>query len=556
MKRYNMMSWKTVIACVCMMCLLACNEDKGNYDYKVINRVSEINGIEEVYSVETGERLLITPELEMLMDNSDDFDYAWYYKNGSSWNVLLEGKDFDFVIADPIGVPNNTYTCAFEAKNKHTNVVYRKTFSIKVTGTFNRGYVVLYEKEKEFDMGMMVFNSQNQIIPKYDILASTASDLQREGVKPYDIKIFNDNSAPHPYHRDGSGRSVFLLTDQYTTRLKVSDFTWDSSYDISNSVEKNSPIDRDYLAAGRPVVAEKMKVSHINSGTHVYIYMKGDDENGYWYLYTTWPVYYFLSYPMNAYRQNILSNYQLYKAAPFLANGQRTTLFFNEDKKDFTIQVLASSPNDMGTSFFFSKDFVDESDDHMFNFHDENDGLLYMGERCNASSSFAILKQKDGTFKFIEFGFAVNESKLVERENKLRMCTFGATTGIGRAKFIAAAPAPNDAFIYYATDDNRVFYADITGTEAKVVEITDLVLKEGYNEITQMKFVPNSGNKYLGIATYNSSLKDEGGRVDFYMMIRATSGTLEIAGHEIDEENSIPMSWTGFGKIVGLDYKP
>lgn len=556
MKRYNEMNLRAILTGICMLCLFACNEDKGNYDYAEINRVSEFSDIKEEYSVEMGERLQISPKMEMEIDNPDDFDYTWYYKSEGAWNVLQEGRDFDFVIADPIGAPNNTYTCAFEAKNKHTGVAYRTTFNIKVTGTFNKGYVVLYEKENEFDMGMMVLNAQNQYLPKYDILASVAPDLQREGVKPYDIKIFNDNTAPHPYHKDGSGRSVYLLTDQYTTRLKVVDFTWDPSYDLSNMVEKNSPIYRNYVEAGRPVIAEKMVVSHMNSNARTYIYMKGDDGNKYWYLYTTWPVLYFLSYPMNAYRGKLLSDYQLYQASPFVATCARTTLFFNEEKNDFTIQILPSGPNQMGTDFFFSKDFLDESRDHIFNFHDENDGLFYMAERCNAGSSFAILKQKNGTFKFIEFENAMNESDLVAKEKKLRACTFAASTGIGRAKFIAAAPAPNNAFVYYATDDNRLFYADITGTEAKVVEITPVAIKEGYSEITMMKFVPNSGNKYLGIATYNPSLKDKGGRITFYVMPSATSGMLALIGHKIDEENEQMMSWDGFGKITGLDYKP
>lgn len=557
MIRYNEMNLKVILTGICILCLFACNEDKGNYDYAEINRVSEISNIEGEYSVEMGEHLQISPKMEMEIDNPDDFDYTWYYRSGGAWNVLQEGRDFDFIIADPIGAPNNTYTCAFEAKNKQTGVAYRSIFSIRVTGTFNKGYVILYEKENEFDMGMMVLNAQNQYLPKYDILASVAPDLLREGVKTYDIKIFSDNTAPHPYHLDGSGRSVYLLTDHYTTRLKAVDFTWDPSYDISNMVERNSPIYRNYVECGRPIVAEKMVVSHINSSyARTYIYMKGDDGNKYWYLYSTWPALYFFSYPMNAYRGELLSNYQLYQAAPFLAAGMRTTLFFNEEKNDFAIQILSSSANQMGTDFFFSKDFLDESRDHIFNFHDENDGLFYMDGRSYATSSFAILKQKNGTFKYIEFENAINESDLVTKEKKLRACTFASSTGIGRAKFIAAAPTPNSAFIYYATDDNRLFYADITDTEAKVIEITPLVIRDGYSEITMMKFVPNSSNKYLGIATYNSLLKDKGGRITFYAMPSATSGMLEIAEHKVDGENEQMMSWDGFGKITGLDYKP
>ena len=161
--------------------------------------------------MEVGERLLITPELNTTSGNTDNLDYTWYYKSGSAWNVLQEGKDFDFVIADPIGSPNSTYTCAFEAKNKVTDIAYRQIFSIRVAGTFNKGYVLLYEKEDGFDMGMIVQNSQNQYIPKYNILASTAPSLQREGVKPYELNIFADPTAPHPYQPDGSNLSLIHI---------------------------------------------------------------------------------------------------------------------------------------------------------------------------------------------------------------------------------------------------------------------------------------------------------------------------------------------------------
>ena len=90
---------RIIIVCAGILSLFACNEDKGNYDYEAINRVTEIANIQESYSVEVGERLLITPELNTTSGNTDNLDYTWYYKSGSAWNVLQEGKDFDFVMS-------------------------------------------------------------------------------------------------------------------------------------------------------------------------------------------------------------------------------------------------------------------------------------------------------------------------------------------------------------------------------------------------------------------------------------------------------------------------
>ena len=554
---------QVLFALIVALCLWSCNEDKGNYSYEEINKVTRLCDIESEYTVEVGEQLNINPTLETTFGDETDLVYTWYYSKGSSnWEVLQEGKNLNFTIADPIGMPNSTYTCAFEAKNQKTGAAYRQTFTIRVSGTFNRGYVILYEKDNSFDIGMLVRNAVNQYIAKYDILATTAPELEREGVKPYELNIFNDQTAPNPYNTDGSKRSVYLLTDHYTTRLKVADFTWDSSYDISNSIENGSTLYVNYKRPGISIIAEKMKVGFFSvNGTiypHIYIYVKDGNGNGDWYMSNNFPVVYFFSYAMNAYRDD--KGKTPYTPAPYLSCGGRGTMFFNEDTNTFAYQLLPSS-NEMGTTFFYTQSFRDESTDHVFNFNAENSGLLYQGERYNSVTNmtdYAILKQKDGTFKFIEYYNASNITSLVTKSYKLRACIFEANSPIKDAKFITAAPSPNDAFIYFATKDNRIFYADITGETATVRDITDKVLTDGYSEVTALRFVlPGATDKYLAIATYNNSLgKDKGGKLVFYSMPNASSGELSIAEHKVNDDETIQMSWKDFGKIVSLDYKP
>ena len=43
---------RIIIVCAGILSLFACNEDKGNYDYEAINRLTEIANIQESYSVE------------------------------------------------------------------------------------------------------------------------------------------------------------------------------------------------------------------------------------------------------------------------------------------------------------------------------------------------------------------------------------------------------------------------------------------------------------------------------------------------------------------------
>ena len=572
-KRRNMkhiVDFKIVVLFAWITCLFACNEDKGNYTYVDINRVDTFKNISDSYIVELGEHLKITPELKTSFGNSDDFDYAWYYNAGSSWNLLQEGKNLDINIGDPISAANKTYTCAFEAVNRETKVAYRHLFSIKVAGDFGRGYVLLSETETGFDMSMIVLNAQKEFVPKLNILEATAPSLQREGVKPYGIYIFSDPTAPDPYNTDGSKRSTYLLTDHYSTRLKTSDFSWKPSYDISNVVEMGSPLYKDYVAVGKPIIAEKMEVGYyyvtnlINP--HIYIYMGDAEGKKNWYMYSTHTIWNFLSFPMNDVRTGH-NGTQRYEPAPFLATGSQGTVFYNTENNKLYYQTMPAT-NDMGTKNLFYTDLVkDESVGHAFNFSDENAGLLYMGERCKGGNSialFAILKQADGSFKYIEFnGNATSMSNFVSKGNKLIVSKLIGCTGIDNAKFVVVSP--NGPFLYYVTKDNKVYYVDISNPIANgSIDITNRVLSEGYNEITAFKFVMPSSNgamspieKALGVATYNSSLgKNTGGRIDFYLM-SATSGVLEKAAFKKDDnDEGVRMSWTGFGKIVDLDYKP
>lgn len=565
-----------LLACLCG--LAACNKDKGNYDYIELNTVNEVTGISTSYTVELGEQLNISPVINTSLGNPNDFLYTWYYyeTGTNTWKILQEGKDLDFKIDAPIGTPNTTYNCAYEVTNIETEITYRFIFTIHVAGAFGKGYVILSEKENGFNMSMLVLNSQNQFDLRMDILDATAPALQREGVTPYDILIFTDPTAPDPYNRDNSNRSVFLLTDHYTTRLKAEDFSWDSSYDISNIVQDNTSLSDNFTAIGKPIIAEQMKVGyHSVNGTpknYVYIYVEEEDGNHNWYMYNTWPAWHFLGEPMNAIRteESTTNGKQRYTPAPYISNVMAGTMYYNMENNRFYYQTVPTSANDFGTSnLYYTQAIEDESTSETFNFNDENEGVIYMGERFNGygnSPGFAILKKADGNFSYIEYTGGRTLSELINPDYKLRQCTFNANTGIDNAKFIVAAPTPNNAYLYYVTQDNRVFYADVSGEQAQTVEITDEVIPEGYNEITAFTYMlpgtnglQNAQSKSLAIATYNASLgKDTGGRIDFYVAPSISSGRLEKAYFEVDSDTGeqIEMSWSGFGRIVGLDYKP
>jgi hypothetical protein len=206
-----------------------------------------------------------------------------------------------------------------------------------------------------------------------------------------------------------------------------------------------------------------------------------------------------------------------------------------------------------------------------FNFNDPNDGLLYMGERLagnTTNQALAILKQTDGTYKYIEFGVNNNTITIItDIPNKRRASVFPAGSRIEDAKFFAGAPYSNSPWLFYVTNDNKVFKADISSGTAVITEITSSILKnDGYNEITTFKYLlprtnsqPTPIKESLAVGTYNASKgKNEGGKLEFFLMTNTTSGEISLAKFPTtpgEDGYQIDMSWDGLGKIVGLDFK-
>ncbi|MDR1720264.1 MAG: hypothetical protein LBR67_09155, partial [Dysgonamonadaceae bacterium] len=243
----------------------ACNEDKGNYDYQDINSVEVISGISAEYAVYLGYQLQITPILGYTAaPGADEFTYKWYYydSSASSWELLQEGLTLDQEIAGVIG---RNRTMAFEAHNEKTDISYRKTFKIVLTAPI--GYVALCETADGYDVDMVSYvSTDSMFLFAKNVLDGMESEVpHHEGQRPVDIVTAagptNLNLYPTPAFADGTNYTVYILTDQYTTRLASKDFSWRSEYNIESSVEGNSELDVNYKQQGKPIVAQKLKIT-------------------------------------------------------------------------------------------------------------------------------------------------------------------------------------------------------------------------------------------------------------------------------------------------------
>ncbi|GAB6009862.1 PKD-like family lipoprotein [Dysgonomonas reticulitermitis] len=573
MKYIRMNIFKATVLFSFLAVMVACNEDLGNYDYKNINIVKirdtgNDKGLSN-YTCDLGETLKIEPILEFSAGEDESlFTYTWYYRTSNGWQVLQEGRNLDIEVADPIGMPDKTYSLAYEIVNKKNQIPYRKTFLLKVNNPLTRGFLALCEHDNDFDIDQIALSSAGQFTLYKNILEMSGSELPRQGVKPYDVLAFHDPMAPDPYNKAGLEYSLYILTNQYTTRILTNDFSWKPSYDISNSIESNSYLDKEYVKKGKPIIAEKMKFAYVIHGAIISVrsmfYLNEGNGQGNWYICTVWPMWVFYSNPMNNLRP---SGNARFEPAPFTYLGTSGALYYDTGQKAFMYQ---SFPAVVGTTDLYYTQALPNEAGGAFNFSDPNDGLLYMGEQEDnfyPSAGYAILKQAGGSYKYIEFTDQKTVANMVTTENKKRASVFPAISNIGQAKFFARSPFAKAPYLYYVTNDNKVYKADISAANAAVEDITSTVLSGGYNEITAFKYMlPNTtgigggAERHLAVATYNPSLgKDTGGKLEFFTIVSDVSGQLTRAKFPNNEAAKngyqIDMSWTGLGKIVGLSYK-
>lgn len=568
--------------------MTACNKDLGNYDYEDVNTVvigesREDNGkvkrgIKEKTS-EVGVDLSVRPLIDYSAGEDESlFTYTWYYWSvkDSKWYVLHEGRNLEIKVAGPIGAPDTNYQLAYEIVNKKTQIPYRELFDLKVNNPLTKGILALCETEDGFDIDQLALSGEGVFTFHKNVLDEVGSDLSRKGVKPYDIVASRDRFAPSPYDKEGATFSINILTDRYTTRILAKDYSWKPSYDISNFVENGSYLDNEYRKKGKPIICEQMKFSYYTdpnpSGTDVLlntiVYIKDENGQGNWYLYSTSPLMLLYSNPMNKIREtNPLVGF---KPAPFAALGSKGAMYYDTELKEFRYQEFTSSLAEGSKKMYYCEKIPDNVDNlGPFKYNAPNEGLLYMGEVLGGGmpiANYAITGQSDGSFRYIEFETPSNGLPI---STKRRVSVFNAGSNIGNAKFFARIPSSDTHFLYYVTNDNRIYKADMTTADAQVTEITSDVLPgDGYTEVTAFKYLlPNSQelskydvNKALAVATYNPSLgKNTGGKLEFFMLEDSATGKLvrnKFPNKVVEEgKYQIDMSWTGLGRVVGLIYK-
>lgn len=201
--------------------VMACAEDKGNYDYRELTEL-EISGVEEDISVLTYEHLRLNPDLGAAAKQEDQYDYEWKVINLDESNevtVIGDTRKLDYQVELAAGI----YTLFFTVTEKESGLYWQTNYRLTVSDTTTEGWMVLCS-----DNGLARLDMVSAVTGEiYTNLLKNNKDMPeyRGPRKIQWLPKYTVQDSPY-----------YLLTDEGATRLGKNKFTWKEEYDFKYEV--------------------------------------------------------------------------------------------------------------------------------------------------------------------------------------------------------------------------------------------------------------------------------------------------------------------------------
>lgn len=481
-----------------LVLLYSCAADEGNYDYNAINEI-HATGIEESYTVYTGDNFKITPNLNPTIDDGKDpdrYSYEWVALNPSK--LLLESrtligttKNFDGTIKLAPG----SYNVYYFVKDKVTGVTWQQEpFQLNVVSAIYEGWLVIGNVQDKARLDMISILpgiSQPKIIT--DVLDASGSALKLSG-KAVDVSCFASAIST------GAVYGVYVTTTENgTTRIDPDSFGWTQTQNLAYET----------LGGAFPTNFGIDFMETPGSGSENFIYSKGDI----YYYYRTFNIKYGLP-------QNILETAtKTFYAAPFIASNQGSIgapVFFNNDTRSF-VRFSYSKGNCSAMPPVTASSTV-------LDWNNTDSDLIYMTTSgFNGFENFAVLKNRStGKYNLLRFSQGLIQSYYKEILNAPE---FDKAT-----KF---AVSPDSGYLFYAVG-GKVYEYD-NGTQS-----AKLMIDKGAEEITYIAFnkLAKNADKKLIVGSYGTT-----GKLELYT-VPPVNGNLILTD-----------TFNGLCKIVDVAYR-
>ena len=214
MKKFCLQLTLAVITCLCVS---ACAEDKGNYDYRDLNDLTI--DFDDSYSVIARENFTIEPEVTAKSGfNPDLYTYEWkvYDINGTQEPTTL-GSELN--LSGELILTQGDYKLVLNITEKSTGIYYQKTANLHVDTPLSSGWLLLCNDNGRACLDMVSHIKTPDNI-YHDLLKNTDMEDWQEP-----RQLLCDPKMAEPF---------YLITGSGTTRLSNSDFIWNPSYMIAN----------------------------------------------------------------------------------------------------------------------------------------------------------------------------------------------------------------------------------------------------------------------------------------------------------------------------------
>lgn len=537
------MNKNSIAACVCIvlfaLSLWSCSDDKGNYSYSDINELT-FSGIEEEYTVRTGENMTIIPVIETsLQGNEENYTYEWIlmgatingvYRNERVWSRLKEWDDV------ALKLPAGTYRFYYRVTDGETGVKwFSDNFRVKIENDISQGFFILSDINGTGRLDFINFSS-NTFDLKLDVLTSIGTELPPLE-KPLGVVCVVDVNSPY-LGASGNKEPVSvqymaaILTESGAYRLHPADLSYINDYNLLNNILVSN-----YMPNGFYIKDVFHKIPGSTSTSEAYIL---DNNNNLYQYYATSNFFWTFGTYLNITQAN-----QPITISPLCAvSSTAGPVAYDIVNKSF----VRNTANNLRYMSYYAA-----SSETLFKFNNTGMDLIYLHTRSvvvyegnKTGVYYAILKDpltNEYFYGFFRFDgaqyvyFKIDTTTLPGWENiKEYVMTYNNDRkGLG------------DNFLFYRTDKN-IYQFNISDKSYDLVYTAP-----GNNLISKMDFIkPNvTFQDRMMICTYDPTLPAEScGTLEVMEIENATYGRLIPKEH-----NGEVMKWTGFGKIIDLDWK-
>lgn len=451
-----------IIMGVLLSVVMACTEDKGNYDYLPLNELT-LEGMAESYQVEKDSAFAISMTITGETGFSEaNYDFLWY-----AWNTLDEEaipdtlsyeKNLDMVMSLPIG----EYTLRYVVTEKETGVYYAAEADLSVINSFSKGVVALSRIEGG-DSDLTFINSVNTVT-KHAYKEANAGVSAGNGP----LGIYYLGGA------EGTKNVLLISTEEKQMTVEPADFTDYRSLAGWFYIEPEGVVE----AMGAVSVDEYLIIG------------------GKAYSRTAYPFF----NPTGMFDYKIAGEYDL---APFVLDGS-SIFFYDKEKHCFyfypgwTGMIVATS---VGSAFNAADTGMDMLYGQTFG---ENMRAVMVDE---TGKRYMISGLQTAEYDLDLSGY----QPMINAQRKLEMTQGGAAEAVS---FTISSKDPD--FLYYAYDNQIVCVSMLNGMELGRTTLDQ--------NIDRIEFNDADNPELLYVAVSDGSETTDSGSIYFFEM--ASNGTL------------------------------